>query len=102
MKNKFLLLARSLFLALLLVGATGCDTFEDILENEKEASGVVEEVGTNFLVMEAIRYEVNDQTTYDGLSGLSDIQVGSEIEVEYTESGSTRTAVEIEAGPDND
>ena len=66
MKNKITMLTKSLFLVLLFVGATGCDTFEDIFENEKEASGIVEDVGTNFLVIEAIRYEVNDQTTFDG------------------------------------
>jgi hypothetical protein len=95
------MLFKSLLVVLLAAGFVGCDTFEDIFDKEKEVSGLVEEVGEDYLVVEAIRYNVTDQTEYDGFTGLADIAVGVEVEIEYEESGNVRTAVEIEAGSDD-
>ena len=86
----------------LIAGATGCDTFE-VFDRDKEVTGIVEEVGDGYLVVEGIRYEVNSKTEFEGdISGLSDISVGDEVGVEYKESSGTRTAVEIERGDEED
>ena len=94
----------SLALVLLVFTTAGCDTFEDIFENEKEAAGTVEEVGTDFVVVDAIRYIVTDDTEYEGISSLAELSVGDEVEIEYEErSDGTREALEIElAGAEDD
>lgn len=91
------------FAALLLAfGVTGCDTFEDVFENEKEVNATIEEVGADFLVADAIRYEVTSDTEFDGFDSLDDLSVGDEVEIEYEENSGGRRAVEIELGGDDD
>ena len=93
---------RGLAALLLVFGLAGCDAFE-VFDREKEVSGTVEEVGADYLIVDGITYEVTSRTEYEGITGLSDLAVGMEVEVEYEENGGTRTAVEIElAGADDD
>lgn len=90
---------------LLVVGFTGCDTLEDLnpFNDEKEVTGVVEALTDSSLTVDGIEYTVTDKTTYEGISGLQDLTVGDEVEVEYKENGSSREAVEVElAGADSD
>ena len=95
-------LLRGLIALLLVFGLAGCDAFE-VFDREKEVSGTVEEVGTDYLIVDAITYQVTSQTEFEGLTGLADLEVGVEVEVEYEENGGTRTAVEVElAGADDD
>ena len=91
------------FAALLLVavGLAACDVFE-VFEDEKETRGIVEDIGSDYLVVDGIRYEVNSKTEFEGVNGLADISVGDEVEVGYEGSGSTRTALEIEVGDEDD
>lgn len=89
-------------IAFFTLGVVGCDTLGDVFEKEKEVNGAVEEVGADYLVVDANRYAVTDKTTFDGITGLADLTVGDEVEVEYEENGSARTALEIETGPDQD
>ncbi len=102
MKGIFNHVIRFCIIALFSFGAVGCDMLEDVFEKEKEVSGAVEEVGADYLVVDANQYIVTDKTTFDGITGLADLSVGVEVEVSYEESGSTRTALEIETGPDQD
>lgn len=93
---------KGLFVVLLLVGATGCDTLEGInpFENEKEVTGVVEtvDVQNNLLTVDGIEYTVTDNTEYEGIDGLSDLSSGDEVEIEYEENSGSREAKEIEKG----
>jgi hypothetical protein len=96
---------KGLVLLLLVFGFVGCDTLEDLnpFNNEKEVSGIVEAIGSNSLTVDGIEYRVTSDTEFEGISGLSDLSVGDEVEIEYEEDGGTRTAVEIElAGADDD
>ncbi len=86
---------------LLVFGLSGCDTFEDIFENEQEVSGAIEQIGDDFVVVDATRFVVTADTQYDGIAGLGDLSVGDDVEVEYEDRGGQRVAVEIEFG-DND
>ena len=102
MKEVSTTMIRLLLIAFVSLGFVGCDMLEDVFENENEVSGAVEEVGADYLVVEANRYTVTESTTFEGVSSLADIDVGDEVEVEYEENGSSRTALEIESGPDDD
>jgi len=100
------ILLKSIALLLLVVGLTGCDTFEDLnpFNDEKGVQGVIEQIGDNSLTLDGIAYAVTDQTEFEGdLSGLADLSVGDEVEIEYEENGSNRTALEVElASADDD
>lgn len=92
-------IVKGLLLVLLTIGLVGCDTFEDVFENEKEAQGVIEALADDgsSLTVEAIEYRITSQTEYDeGLSSFDDLSVGMEVEIEYDEQGGTREALEIE------
>ncbi len=97
MKTFTLFLLTGLTLAALMLAASGCDVVGDLLGNEKEAEGVVEEVGTDYLIVDAMRYEVNGVTKFEGIESLAGISVGDEVSIEYQEHGGTRLALEIEA-----
>ena len=90
----------SIAVGLLVFGAMGCGAIEDVFEKEKEVNGLIEEVGADFLVVDAITYAVNEQTKFDGVVGLAELAVGTEVEISYEEAGSTRTALEVEVGGD--
>ena len=92
---------KGLVLVLLTFGLAGCDTLEDLFEDEKETSGIVEEIGDDFLVVDGIEYRVTSETEFDGLDGLEDLSVGDEVEIEYEEDGDIRVALEIEVGDDD-
>lgn len=90
-------------LLVLVVGSlVGCDALESInpFDNEKEVTGLVEELGDDYLVVKAVRYNVTSDTKFEGITGLADLAVGDEVEVEYKESSGARTAVEIDKGSD--
>lgn len=97
---------KSLTLLLLVVGLTGCDSLESLnpFDNDKEITGIIEQIGDNALTVDGIVYAVNGDTQFEGdLNNLADLSVGDEVEIEYEENGSTRTAKEIErAGADDD
>ena len=96
---------KALAFVLLIVMAAGCDMVEDVFENEKEASGTIEVIdGNNLTLSDGIVYIVDDKTEYEGISGLSDLAVGDDVEIEYKDRGDgTRAAVEVElAGADDD
>ena len=82
--------------AFLLIGLVGCDALGDVFGTELEATGIVEEVGSDFLTVDATHYAVNDQTKYVGYTGLSAIRVGDEVKIEYQDQGGERLAVEVE------
>ena len=103
MRVRFFL--KSMTCMLVLVFASGCDTLEDInpFNDEKEAKGLVEAVGTDTLTVDGNSYAVTAETEFEGYTGLADVAVGDEVEVEYEENGGGRTAVEVErAGADDD
>ncbi len=85
-----------LTLALFLIGFTGCDTLEGVFGGDQEITGTVEEVGANYLTVDATRYAVTPQTEFDGYARLSDISVGDRVKVEYEERNGERFALEIE------
>ena len=97
---------RGLMLVLLVFAATGCDTVEGIFENEKEAKGFIEAIdGNNISLDDGFVYIVDDKTEYEGVSGLSELNVDDEVEIEYKDrgDGTTRAAVEVElAGAEDD
>lgn len=87
---------RSLGLALVLLSPlplAGCDVFEGGLETE----GNVDEVGGDYLVVDAIRYGVTGDTQFEGYSSLADVQVGDPVEVDYEDRGGERVATDIDA-----
>jgi predicted small secreted protein len=86
---------------LMAFGLTACDAFE-IFGDDKEIKGTVEDIGTDFILVDGVRYAVNGKTEFEGIDGLSDISIGDEVEIEYKESGGTRTALEIEVGDEED
>ena len=96
---------KSLTLVLLIFMAAGCDTVDDLFDNDKEVSGIVEAIaadGTS-LTVDGVAYAVTDKTEYEGISGLSDLAVGDEVEVEYEETNGGRVALEVElAGAEDD
>lgn len=92
-------------LALFLVlGTTGCDTFGDVFGNEQEANVTLEEVNVeeSFVVGDGIRYDVDGDTEFEGVDGLSDLSTGDQVGIEYEDSGDNRRALEIETGSDDD
>jgi predicted small lipoprotein YifL len=98
---------KGLVLLLFVFSATGCDTLEGVnpFNNEKEVTGTVETVDAenNALTVDGIRYTVTDQTEYEGISGLSELSSGDEVEIEYEERDNGREAVEVElAGAEDD
>lgn len=102
MKRTAARLSQAVAILFLVAGVTGCDTLE-VFDRDKEVTGIVDELGDDYLTVDGIRYEVNSQTEFEGsISALSDISVGDEVGVEYKESGGTRTAVEIELGDNED
>lgn len=101
------ILLKGLLMVLLVTAAAGCDTLEGMnpFENENEVSGVVEAIDTenNTLTVDGIVYTVTDDTEYEGISGLSDLSTGDEVEVEYEENSNGREAVEVGVpGADDD
>jgi hypothetical protein len=83
-------------LALLLVGLTGCDLFEDVFGGDQEISGTVEEIGDDFVVVDGTTYTVTADTEYEGYTGLDDIAVGDPVDIEYEDRSGERVALEIE------
>ena len=61
-------------------------------EREMEVEGVIEEVGMGYVVISGTRYAVTDDTEFDGIGGLDELEVGSEVELEFVqeEDGSYR------------
>ena len=103
--NRVSTVLKGLVMLLLVFGFVGCDTLDDLnpFEDEKEVTGVVEAIGDNSLTVDGIEYTVTSDTEFEGISGLGDLSVGDEVEIEYEENGGSRTAVEIElAGADDD
>jgi hypothetical protein len=96
MHHRILRPLTGLSLALLLAGLTGCDMVEDVFGGENEISGTVEEVGADFLTVDATRYDVTSETVYEGYTALSDVQVGDAVDIEYEDREGGRFAVEIE------
>ena len=97
---------KGLIMLLLVFGFVGCDTLEDLnpFDSEKEVTGIVEAIGDNSLTVEGIEYRVTDKTEFEGITGLADLAVGDEVEIEYKENGGSREAVEVElaGAEDND
>ena len=96
---------KALAFVLLIFMAAGCDMVEDVFENEKEAADTIEVIDGNAITLsDGIVYLTDDKTEYEGISGLSDLAVGDEVEIEYKDRGDgTRAAVEVElAGADDD
>lgn len=97
---------KGLFVVLLLVGATGCDTLEGInpFNSENEVTGVVEAVDTqnSTLTVDGIVYTVNSDTKFEGINGLSDLSTGDKVEIEYEKKNGGREAKEIEKGGSED
>lgn len=83
-------------LVLLVVGLAGCDTLDDVFGNDQEISGIVEEIGADFLVVDATNYALTSSTEYEGFTGLSDISVGDEVNIEYEDRNGGRVALEVE------
>lgn len=75
---------------------SGCDAFESVFGGDQEITGIVEEVGSDFLTVDAVRYTVNADTKFEGYTGLSDIRVGDEVKVEYKDQNGERVASNIE------
>ena len=103
--NRVSTVLKGLVMLLLVFGFVGCDTLDDLnpFEDEKEVTGVVEAIGANSLTVDGIEYRVTNDTEFEGISGLSDLAVGDEVEIEYEENGGAREAVEVElAGADDD
>ena len=86
----------------LFTGITGCDALGEVFDREKELSGVVEEVGSDFLVIDGVTYHVNGDTEYEGIDSLEELSVGDEVDVVYEGGGSERTALEVEFGENED
>ncbi|MDX1531651.1 MAG: DUF5666 domain-containing protein [Rhodothermales bacterium] len=82
--------------ALCLAPLTGCDSDGLFGDDEQEVEGTVEAVGDDFLTVDAIDYAVTADTEFEGYTGLDDIEVGDEVEIEYEERDSGRVALEIE------
>lgn len=96
---------QGLVMLMLVFSVVGCDTLDDLnpFSNEKEVSGIVEAIGSSSLTVDGIDYFVTSKTEYEGISGLQDLTVGDEVEIEYKEDGGNREAVEVElAGADDD
>ena len=95
-------MAKGLVLVCLVFGLTGCDTVEDLFEDEQEAQGIVEALGENTLTVDGIEYRVTGDTEFDeGLESLDDVSVGDEVEIEYEERDGGRVALEIEPADDD-
>lgn len=97
-------LVRGLVALLLVFGLAGCDAFE-VFDREKEIEGTIEAIAEDgsSLTVDGIEYRVTSQTEYEGITGLADLSVGDEVEIEYEEEGDSRVAVEVElAGAEDD
>ena len=96
---------KGLAFVLLIFTAAGCDTVDDLFDNDKEITGIVEAIADDgsSLTVDGLTYTVTDKTEYEGISSLSDLAVGDEVEVEYEDTNSGRVALEVElAGADDD
>lgn len=51
----------------------------------QEVKGTVTEVGASYVAVDSTRYAVNEETTFEGVSGLNGLTVGSIVEIEYSE-----------------
>ncbi len=82
----------------LLVVTSGCDGLGGLnpFSNEKEISGVVENVTDNSLTVEGIEYSVTSNTKFEGVTGLQEISVGVEVEIDYEEKSGSREAKEVD------
>lgn len=56
----------------------------------------------NLFMVGGIVYTVTDDTEFEGLSGLSDLPTGEEVEIEYEEENGERIAAEVERPEEND
>ena len=91
-----------LALLVLALGFVGCDTLEDLVENEQEVQGFVEAKGENELTVDGISYLVTADTEFDEpYTSLEDVNVGDEVEIEYEENSTGRVALEVEAADDD-
>lgn len=61
------------------------DSEEDAEETEEEdLSGSVEEVGDDYVIVDGTELAVNEETELSGLSDLSELEVGTTVEVSFT------------------
>ena len=94
--------ARFAFLsALLILGFSGCDMIEGAFGNESETEGTVDAVGPASITVDATPYAVTVDTEYEGYTGIEDVQVGDEVEIEYEDGDGGFVALEVE-GPESD
>lgn len=77
-----LLLAGALAL-LFVFGAAGCDLRENDFANDNLLT--VEVIGGDFIVADAVRYGVVEETEFQGIEGLSGLNVGDRVEIEWEE-----------------
>ena len=82
----------------LVVGLLGCDALGITEDEEDEVRVTVRAIGASHLdASDNFRYEINDETEYEGVRGLSEIRVGQTVEIEFAPvSSTTRRALEIE------
>ena len=86
-------------------GLTGCDAVEGVFGGENEVTGIVESVDAASLTVDATRYTVDANTTFEApYTALADVEVGDEVEVEYEDRAGERAALAIgdNTAPDND
>ena len=94
----------ALALLLSVVGLSGCDTVEGVFGGDNEVTGVVESVDASSLTVDATRYAVDANTTFEApYTALADVQVGDEVEIDYEDRAGERVALEIgDTTEDND
>lgn len=65
--------------------------------DELTYTGTVKAVGVDYLIVGDKRFEINEETEFDGVDSLLDLDIGMKIEVIYVEQeGGGRLALEIE------
>lgn len=90
---------------LIAAGLTGCDAIGEVFDRDNEVSGTIEALGESSVDLDdGNTYRVTSNTEYEGvgLDSFDDLQVGWEVDIEYEGEGSTRTALEIEHGEEED
>lgn len=68
---------------------------------EMQVTGIIDKIGTGFIVVGGTEYVINDDTEFDGFSGLDDLLEEDEVEIEFVQDGGTYYAVEIERKKDD-
>lgn len=98
------ILLKAFVLLFVVFGVAACDSFDDLLGDDPEVHGVIQSISGDVITLDdGSAYRTNSDTKYDGISGLSDLSAGLEVEIEYKDRGSERIATEIElASNDND